>query len=323
VRVEHPVTPVSAYATGWHSGEGPLNAIDGRSDLRSETCWSTWSSTPGRDALALPQAITVDLGGVWSNLTTLEYLPKQWNRNDTTDGDITAYTVFTSVDGVTFTQVAQGTWAGDQVTKVAEWPAVTAQFVRLRADAARGDYANVGGLIIGGRTARPALQSSFPPAGTRYRIINVHSGKALDIAGAGTANNPAVVQRTASAAATQQWTFERDVCGYYKIRNADNGTLLEIGGLSRADEAPAGTRADDNVPQQHWAVTPVGPGTHMLINRFSGLSLNVKGASQADGAAVTQYSYTGVAQEQWRLVPLGGSTVTPAASPTRNLTIAP
>ncbi len=123
LRCEHPVTPISAYATGWHSGEGPLKAVDGRSDVRFDTCWSTWSSTPGQGSLVLPQSITIDLGGVWSDITTLEYLPKRWNRNNTTDGDITAYTVFTSTDGVTFSKVAGGNWAGDRETKIVEWPA--------------------------------------------------------------------------------------------------------------------------------------------------------------------------------------------------------
>jgi alpha-L-fucosidase len=309
LRVEFPVTPVSAYATGWHSGEGPLNAIDGRSDVRFETCWSTWSPTPGKDALALPQALTVDLGGVWSGITSLEYLPKQWNRNNTTDGDITAYTIFTSVDGVQFTQVAAGTWAGDSTLKLAEWPAVDARFVRLRADAARGDYANVNNVHIGGRSNRPALQSSTPSAGTTFRIVSINSGKALDLAGGATADGTRVVQATASTATTQLWTFERDVSGYHKIRNVGSGALLEIGGRSRAAEAPASIRRDVAATEQYWAVTPVARDAWLLRSRFSGLSLNVKDASLNDGAAVTQFEYSGAPAEQWRLVPVSTGAV--------------
>ena len=39
--VEHPVTPRSAYATIAHIGEEASNAIDGKSDVKYETCWST------------------------------------------------------------------------------------------------------------------------------------------------------------------------------------------------------------------------------------------------------------------------------------------
>lgn len=105
-RVEHPVTPVSAF----HTGEGPLHAIDGLSDRGFETCWSTWS-------LPLPQSVTIDLGGVWSGVSSLD--PKQWNRTGSTDGDITAYTVHTSTDGVSFTQVASGGRPGDRTLKTA------------------------------------------------------------------------------------------------------------------------------------------------------------------------------------------------------------
>lgn len=303
-RCEHPITCVSAYATGWHTGEGPLNAIDGLSDKNFETCWSTWSTTPGSGSLALPQSITIDLGGVWTNISTLEYLPKQWNRTNTTDGDITSYTISTSVDGLTFTQIATGTWPADRTTKLAEWPAVTAGFVRLQANAGTGNYSNIGGLRIGGRTAKPALVSSFPLAGTAYRLVNRNSGKVAGVLGAGTADNTAVQQQTWSGALSQQWTFSRTADGYFKIRNVNSGTLLEVGGLSRANEATTDIWRDAAAPQQQWAVTPVGGGHSMLINRFSGLSLNVQGASTADGASITQYDYNAVAQEQWEIIAL-------------------
>ncbi|HST84531.1 MAG TPA: alpha-L-fucosidase [Kineosporiaceae bacterium] len=301
LRCEHPVTPISAYATGWHSGEGPLRAIDGRTDVGFETCWSTWSPTPGQGALALPQSLTIDLGGVWSDITTLEYLPKQWNRNNTTDGDITAYTVFTSTDGVTFSKVAGGNWAGNGTVKIAQWPAVDARFVRLRADAATGNYSNVSDLRIGGRTTRPTLKATFPPPATQYRILNLNSGKALDVSA--TANGTPVIQTTVATTSTSQlWTFERDVSGYLKIRNVKSGRLLEIGGRSRANDATANLWADTNAAHQQWALTSIAAGTYLCLNRFSGLALNVNGASTADGAAINQYEYLTARQEQWQLV---------------------
>jgi len=149
LRCTHQITPAGAYATGCLDGAGPLHAVDGVSDRGFETCWST-------SGLPLPQSITVDLGGVWSNVSTLEYLPKQWNRQDPADGDITSYTVSTSIDGITFTPAVSGTWAGDGTPKIAEWPARDAAFVRLEAHAATGGYAIVGGLHVGGRLVEPS-----------------------------------------------------------------------------------------------------------------------------------------------------------------------
>ncbi|WP_327723351.1 alpha-L-fucosidase [Streptomyces europaeiscabiei] len=297
LRAEYPVTPVNAYATAFHTGEGPLNAIDGLSDVRYETCWSTWS-------LPLPQSITIDLGGVWSNVSTLEYLPKQWNRSNSTDGDITSYTIRTSTDGVTFTQVAAGTWAGDGTFKLAEWPARNVGFVRIQVNAATGDYANISGLRIGGRTAKPALVSTtLPGNGTVYRLVALHSGKVADVEGAGTANGTNVDQWRWLNQANQKWTFTNTGDGYYKIKSVGNGKLLEVAGLSRADGSNVGIWGDARAPQQHWSVTPTGDGNYVLINRYSGLSLGVDEGSTADGANVEQQPYASQTRQQWQIIP--------------------
>ncbi|WP_199788650.1 RICIN domain-containing protein [Streptomyces sp. 351MFTsu5.1] len=299
LRAEHPVTPVSAYATGFHAGEGPLNAIDGLSDKGYETCWSTWGLSP-----ALPHSITIDLGGVWSNVSTLEYLPKQWNRTNTTDGDITSYTISTSTDGTNFTQVASGTWAADRATKVAEWPARNVGFVRVQANAATGGYANMGGVHIGGRTAKPALVSRVLPGdGTVYRIVNRKSGKVADVFNFGTANGTNIQQWPWLNNTAQKWTFASTGDGYYEIKNVNSGKLMEVAGLSRAEGGNVAIWSDADVPQQHWAVTPTGDGYYYLVNRFSGLSLNVDAGSTADGANINQFTYNRAPEEQWQIIP--------------------
>ena len=300
LRAEHPVTPVNAYATGFHTGEGPLNAIDGLSDVRYETCWSTW----GLPA-PVPQSITIDLGGVWSNVSTLEYLPKQWNRNDSTDGDITSYTISTSTDGTTFTQVATGTWTGGNRTpKLAEWPNRNVGFVRLQVNAATGGYANVSGVRIGGRSLKPALVSTaLPGDGTVYRLVARHSGQAADVVGRATTNGTPIQQWPLLDQTNQKWTFIKTGDGYYKIKGVGSGKLLEIGGLSRADGAAVGIWGDAAAPQQHWAVTPTGDGYFILINRYSGLSLAVDEGSTANAAAVEQQPYTAQTHQQWKIIP--------------------
>ncbi|MET9524575.1 RICIN domain-containing protein [Streptomyces coeruleorubidus] len=297
LRAEHPVTPVNAYATAFRAGEGPLHAIDGLSDVRYETCWSTWS-------LPLPQSITIDLGGVWSNVSTLEYLPKQWNRTNSTDGDITSYTILTSTDGVTFTQVATGTWAGNGKYKLVEWPNRNVGFVRIQVNAATGDYANISGLRIGGRSVKPTLLSTtLPGDGTVYRLVARHSGKVADVEGARTANGTNVDQWPWLNQANQKWTFTSTGDGYYKIKGVGSGKLLEVAGLSRADGGNVGIWADANAPQQHWAVTPTGDGNYFLINRYSGLALGVDEGSTADGANVEQQPYASQTRQQWQIIP--------------------
>ncbi|MBP5859346.1 RICIN domain-containing protein [Streptomyces scabiei] len=300
LRAEHPVTPVNAYATAFRTGEGPLHAIDGLSDKGYETCWSTWGlPTP------LPHSITIDLGGVWSKVSTLEYLPKQWNRTGTTDGDITSYTISTSTDGTNFTQVATGTWAGDRAPKVAEWPARNAGFVRIQANAATGGYANMGGVHIGGRTAEPALVSRVLPGdGTVYRLVNRKSGKVVDVYDFGTADGARIQQWPWLDNTAQKWTFASTGDGYYEIKNVNSRKLMEVAGLSRADGGNVALYTDHDVPQQHWAVTPTGDGAYYLTNRFSGLALGVDAGSTADGADIEQFTYRRLAEQQWQIIAL-------------------
>lgn len=222
VRPEWPITAVAAYATGWQGSAYPRLAIDGRSNNNYETLFST-------AGLALPQSITLDLGGVWSNISTLEYLPKQWGRNNSSDGDVTSYTVLTSVDGTSFTQVAAGTWASDRKTKVALWAPRNVGFVRLLVNTAAGGFATASEFRAGGRSPKPALVSRFPVAGTTYRLVARHSSQVLDVYNFGTANGTRIQQAPWYNNSAQQFTFEATAEGYFKIRNVNSSKLVDAG----------------------------------------------------------------------------------------------
>ncbi len=93
---------------------------------------------------------------------------------------------------------------------MAERPARNVGFVRIRAKAATGGYANMGGVRIGGRTAKPALLSTMLPGdGTVYRLVARHSGKAAGVEGGTTANNSNVLQWPWLNKANQKWTSPR------------------------------------------------------------------------------------------------------------------
>jgi alpha-L-fucosidase len=140
-KIETPLTPVSATAT---SGDASL-AIDGYNDsikgvnntMHSNKGESLWTSTG-----ALPQSITLNLDKSYDNIDMLEYLPQR--HTGTTAGNITSYKVLVSKDNVTFTQVATGTWPADATyhgllcPQRVQFPAQSAQYVRLEADAVSG-----------------------------------------------------------------------------------------------------------------------------------------------------------------------------------------
>jgi alpha-L-fucosidase len=153
-KIEVPLTPVSATAT---SGSAAL-AIDGYNDsikgvnntMHSNKGESLWTSTG-----ALPQSVTLNLGKSYDNIDMLEYLPQR--NTGTTVGNITSYKVYVSTDGATFTQVATGTWPADSKNggllsaQRVQFPAQTAQYVRLEATAVAGGgtSAIIGELAVG------------------------------------------------------------------------------------------------------------------------------------------------------------------------------
>lgn len=299
LRAEHLITPVAAYASAFREPEPPYFAIDGRADNKLQTCWSTW---PGTGELAMPVSITLDLGGIYTGVTTLEYLPKQWSRANGTDGDVTSFEISTSANGVTFTTVASGTWATGPTPKLAAWAPVTAGFIRLTAKAGSGGYTNVAGLRVGGRTAKPARQSFAVAPNRAYKLINPASGKALTVLNGSTANRAAVVLAPDTNAANQRWTLTTDVDGYYKLRDANSGKVLEIGFRSRTIGEKAAIYSSADVLQQQWAITPVSNGKVALTNRFSTYALGLTGAATTDGTTTEQQLYRGSAHQQWNLV---------------------
>lgn len=112
------------------SVEGPANlAID----EDESTIWHTdWYEGPSYDEhwlqLELNSAYTVD---------SLRYLPRQSGNSN---GIITSYKVLVSMDGVDWTEVAEGNWdAADRSWKVASFEPVKAKYVRLKSEGGETD----------------------------------------------------------------------------------------------------------------------------------------------------------------------------------------
>lgn len=97
-------------------------------------------------------------------------------------------------------------------------------FVRIQVNAGTGGYANIGGVKIGGRSAKPVLVSSVLPGNTTvYRLVNRNSGEVADVYNFGTANGSNVQQWPWLNNSAQKWTFISTGDGYYKIKNVNSG----------------------------------------------------------------------------------------------------
>lgn len=129
-----PQSQMSASASSFQAGDEPSNAIDGDETTLWHTKWS-----PAH----LPESITLDLGGKYS-INQFNYKPRAGASN----GTITGYNLYTSVDGTNFTKVANGSWARDEKTKIVRFNAVEATHIRLEAVEGVGNFASAAELNV-------------------------------------------------------------------------------------------------------------------------------------------------------------------------------
>jgi alpha-L-fucosidase len=154
--LRYPIIARTASAT---SGVAAA-AVDGHSDFgwNGEADQTLWTATD-----PLPQAVTLDLGGIYDGIDRLTYLPRQdtataYAYDYLVDGNIADYRVAVSADGVRFSHVASGTWPADHTLKQAVFGPATARYVRLEARAVAGSGPAVASEIdCGGANKLPTL----------------------------------------------------------------------------------------------------------------------------------------------------------------------
>lgn len=133
---EIPQSQMNAAATSSEAGvNDPAFAIDGNPNTHWHTKW--YNVDP------LPQSLIVKLGGTY-NIGKIGYLP----RPDAGNGTITAYNVYVSSDGASFTKVADGTWLRNKQMKEANFAPVEAAYVKLEAVQGVGDFASAAELTV-------------------------------------------------------------------------------------------------------------------------------------------------------------------------------
>ena len=137
-----------------------------------------------------------------------------------------------------------------------------------------------------------------------YRIMARHSGKAMTVQSASTANSANVFQWAYGGSTTNdEWEVRSIGSGYYRVINRHSGKDLTVQSASTAEGANifqytyGGTATNDE-----WAVVDVGGGYYRITNRNSGKSAEVAAGSTADGANVDQRTYGGSSYQQWQLV---------------------
>ncbi|MEK0215967.1 RICIN domain-containing protein [Bifidobacterium mongoliense] len=156
----------------------------------------------------------------------------------------------------------------------------------------------------------PAQRYRFTRQGNgSYSIINVNSGKALDVA-AGVANNGAVVRQwDANGTSAQQW-YLRDLGAGYYIQSALGNWVLDLAGGSVADGtsvrlfAPNGTMAQRFLVSSTSAM-PVDTTVEIASSINRNMAMDMPGASRSDGTPVQLYPWNQTGAQLYKLHQVG------------------
>ncbi|RIX52391.1 DUF5110 domain-containing protein [Paenibacillus nanensis] len=134
--IEIPQSQMTASATSEQSGVNDASlALDGNPETHWHTRW--FNVDP------LPQSLIVDLGGTYT-VSKIGYLP----RPEASNGTITAYQVYTSLDGVQYTKASSGNWLRNNKLKEANFTPVEAAYVKLEAVQGVGDFASAAEFTV-------------------------------------------------------------------------------------------------------------------------------------------------------------------------------
>ena len=140
--------------------------------------------------------------------------------------------------------------------------------------------------------------------GGYYRLTPRHSGKAVAVQSASTANGANVFQWSYGGSNTNdEWEIRSIGSGYYRVINRHSGKDLTVQSASTAEGANifqytyGGAATNDE-----WAIVDVGGGYHRITNRNSGKSAEVASGGTADGANVDQRTYSGASYQQFQLM---------------------
>ncbi|MFJ8356691.1 discoidin domain-containing protein [Bacillus paramycoides] len=134
---------MSIYAVSSKENDGnqaAINAIDGDPSTFWHNKWDLSDKNP---------YITLKLNKA-QTISSLTYLPRQDNGSN---GNITSYNIYTSLDGTNFTKVASGTWADDSTQKTATFGNTNAQYVKLEVVTGHGGFASA--AEVGVTPAKP------------------------------------------------------------------------------------------------------------------------------------------------------------------------
>ncbi|MEX0171210.1 RICIN domain-containing protein [Streptomyces sp. LMG1-1-1.1] len=144
-----------------------------------------------------------------------------------------------------------------------------------------------------------------------HTLVNVASGKLLDVTGASTADGAPVGVHQPTTGGNQSWTFPRTAPDTWKsLSFRHSGKCLDVSGAGSADGAAVVQYGCNTGTNQQWSLRPASDGYVSVVARHSGKCLDVSNLSAADGAEIFQYSCNGGRNQEWAVRTTGDGYLT-------------
>ncbi|MGK3962791.1 RICIN domain-containing protein [Sorangium sp. So ce1667] len=139
-------------------------------------------------------------------------------------------------------------------------------------------------------------------ATNNFKLVNRHSGKVMEVAGASAEDGAAVVQNPDSGGDNQKWSLNYNGSGYFRLTNVESGKVLDVPDESTSDGIALKQWTNHDGDNQAWLLIDVGGGDYQIRNKNSGKLIGVVQGSTDDAAAIEQRSSSGGEEQRWELV---------------------
>ncbi|KAG8894091.1 hypothetical protein FRC01_013168, partial [Tulasnella sp. 417] len=127
-----------------------------------------------------------------------------------------------------------------------------------------------------------------------YRIHNVHTNTALDLAGGRTDNGTPVIAWSVGNGTNQSWTLESGQSGY-RMKNGASGTYLGYNNLEQGELLCGRTQPVE------WTVTRADQGYQIHPANNQNLVLDLAEGKREDGAKICLWSNNNQNNQKWNI----------------------
>lgn len=145
-----------------------------------------------------------------------------------------------------------------------------------------------------------------PVAEGVYRITpKSDATKAVQVAGAGTADSDNVNLGTYTGATNQQWNLQYLGGNVYEMTAQHSGKVLDVAGGNWADNTNVDQYTDNNSTGQRWKLQMAGSGYYRVIPMVNGNS-GLSSWGTTEGTNVYSTYYSGNNGQLWKFEPVSG-----------------